>query len=49
MKGGFSWYIGPGPGEPRRACESVKGPIALTINDFLGDFFLFVLGIFNYF
>jgi hypothetical protein len=31
MRGGFSRYIGSGPGEPRRACESLKGPIALVI------------------
>ena len=42
MRGGFSRYIGPGPGEPRRGvCESLKGPISLAIDvlfRFLGVF-----------
>ena len=45
MRGGFSRYIGPGPGEPEGAMnppesqeeahESLKGPIALAVDDLL--------------
>jgi hypothetical protein len=31
-EGGFSRYIGPGPGEPSTTCESLKGSIALAID-----------------
>jgi hypothetical protein len=38
----FNRFIGPGPGEPRRACESLKGSIALAI-DVLFLFFIIIL------
>ena len=34
---GFSLYIGPGPGEPRRDRESLKGPIDVYFDVFILD------------
>jgi hypothetical protein len=45
---GFSWYIGPGPGEQEGARESLKAPIALAIN-VLFRFFHFLGGYFQLF
>lgn len=32
---GFSRYIGPRPGEPKRAHESLKGPVGLVVGNIL--------------
>ena len=34
MRGGFGRYIGPGPGEPRGARESLNGALAIDLFHF---------------
>ena len=46
MRGVFSRYIGPGPGETRRGPSISEEPHVLSYKSF---FFFFFVGIFNYF
>jgi hypothetical protein len=47
MRRGLSRYIGLGPGESRKACESLKSPIALATEGFFLNCFLHFGGIFS--